>query len=61
MFDALIKLIQFLVSIGLGPIDIVLVVVAVVLYTKAESLDQQLHECLRQIKVMNGAGKEQDK
>jgi len=50
--DDLIKLIQFLVSIGLGPIDIVLVVVAIALYAKSEKLDAQLHDCLSKVKAV---------
>ena len=46
MIDMLIRLLQFFVSIGFGPIDIVLVVVCFALYGKAEALDRQLHNCL---------------
>ena len=44
--DDVIKFIQFLVSLGLSPLEIFTCIVAVVLYRKSEQLDNLLHDCL---------------
>jgi hypothetical protein len=43
---SLIDVIKFLVSVGLSPLEIGTAVVAIVLYVKAEKLDNDLHACL---------------
>ena len=41
-----IDFIKFLVSIGLSPVEIGTIIVAILLYRKSEQLDAALHNCL---------------
>lgn len=46
ILDLFVQIYRVLVSVGLAPLDIALVVVCAALYSKAEALDKRLHDCL---------------
>lgn len=49
--DALTGLIKELVSLGLSPLDIALVVFCILLYRKTEQLDRLYHDCLSRVNM----------